>query len=114
MAECNLVFDAPELAAAIRELAAAIRLANPITPAVEADKSQEPEATKSEAVEVTPAEPPCGIADLSRAGAALIDQGKMPQLLDLLKRYGVQAVTQLKPEDYTAFLAELRAMGAQI
>jgi hypothetical protein len=38
----------------------------------------------------------------------------MQQLLELLGRYGVQAVTQLKPEQYGAFATELRALGAQI
>ena len=33
--------------------------------------------------------------ELSRAGAALIGAGKMPQLLALLGKFGVQAVTQL-------------------
>ena len=51
---------------------------------------------------------------LSRAGAALIDDGKMPQLLALLGKYGVQAVTQLPKEAYTAFAAELKALGAQL
>ena len=51
---------------------------------------------------------------LSRAGAALIDDGKMPQLLALLGKYGVQAVTQLPKEAYTAFAAELKALGARL
>ena len=52
--------------------------------------------------------------DLSRAGAVLIDQGKMPQLLDLLKKYGVQAVTQLNKSVYPAFVEEMKALGAQL
>ena len=51
---------------------------------------------------------------LSRAGAALIDAGKMPQLLDLLDKYKVQAVTQLPKDAYSAFGAELKALGAQL
>nr|DAU50610.1 MAG TPA: hypothetical protein [Caudoviricetes sp.] len=51
---------------------------------------------------------------LSRAGAALIDQGKMPQLLELLKKYGVQAVTQLDPGTYPAFVEEMKALGAKL
>ena len=52
--------------------------------------------------------------DLSRAGAVLIDQGKMPQLLDLLKKYGVQAVTQLNKSVYPAFVEEMKALGAKL
>lgn len=51
---------------------------------------------------------------LSRAGAALIDAGKMPQLLALLGKYNVQAVTQLPKDAYSAFAAELKALGAQL
>lgn len=51
---------------------------------------------------------------IAKAGASLVDAGKMEPLLALLTRYGVQAVTQLAPEHYGAFATELRALGAQI
>lgn len=51
--------------------------------------------------------------DLGRAGATLIDAGKMPQLIALLGKFGVQAVTQLKPEQFAAFADELKALGAK-
>lgn len=51
---------------------------------------------------------------LSRAGAALVDAGMMPQLLDLLTKYGVRAVVQLPKEQYSAFAGELKALGAQL
>lgn len=54
------------------------------------------------------------VDDLSRAGATLIDQGKMPQLIELLKKYGVQAVTQLDAGAYPAFVEEMKALGAQL
>ena len=56
---------------------------------------------------------PLTMDDLGRAGATLIDAGKMPQLIALLGKYGVQAVTQLKPEHFNAFADELRALGAK-
>ena len=43
-----------------------------------------------------------------------MDAGKMEQLLALLTKYSVQAVTQLTPDQYGAFATELRALGAQI
>lgn len=52
--------------------------------------------------------------DLSNAGAALIDQGKMPQLIELLGKYGVQAITQLDAGVYSAVAADLKALGAQL
>lgn len=51
--------------------------------------------------------------DLGRAGATLIDAGKMPQLIALLGKFGVQAVTQLKAEHFAAFADELKALGAK-
>lgn len=48
------------------------------------------------------------------AGAALIDAGKMNELMTLLNTFGVQAVTQLKQEQLGAFATELRKLGAQI
>ena len=70
-------------------------------------------STPAPAVPVTGA-PAYTLDQISRAGASLVDAGKMEQLLALLGRYGVQAVTQLQPEQYGAFATELRALGAQI
>lgn len=72
-----------------------------------------PGNTPAPAVPVTTA-PAYTLDQISRAGASLVDAGKMQQLLELLGRYGVQAVTQLQPEQYGAFATELRALGAQI
>ena len=52
--------------------------------------------------------------ELSRAGAALIDQGKMAQLLALLKKYNVQALTQLDPSVYASVADELITLGAKL
>lgn len=51
---------------------------------------------------------------ISKAGAALVDAGKMEPLLALLAKYGVKAITQLQPAQYGVFATELRALGAQI
>ena len=53
-------------------------------------------------------------ADISAAGSALLEQNKMPQLMALLAQFGVQAVTQLKPEQYPGVAAGLRELGANI
>lgn len=75
--------------------------------------SAAPGNTPAPAVPVTGV-PAYTLDQISRAGASLVDAGKMQQLLELLGRYGVQAVTQLKPEQYGAFATELRGLGAQI
>ena len=51
---------------------------------------------------------------ISRAGAALIDQGKMADVLALLHNFGVMAVNQLDPSQYPAFADGMRALGASI
>ena len=51
---------------------------------------------------------------LAKVGADLVQAGKMPQLLALLAQYGVQAVTQLPPEQYGPFALALRGLGGNI
>ena len=52
--------------------------------------------------------------DIATAGAGLVDQGKMQQVIELLGKYGVQAITQLQPTQFDAFAGELRALGAAL
>ncbi len=56
------------------------------------------------------------VAQIAKAGADLISQnpGLLPQVNALLAQYGVQAVTDVKPEHYGAFATALRGMGAKI
>lgn len=51
---------------------------------------------------------------ISTAGSALIDAGKMDQLVMLLGKFGVRSLTDLNPESYGAVANELRALGAKI
>ena len=51
---------------------------------------------------------------LANAGTALVDAGKMNELMALLAKYGVEALTSLNPAQYGAVAQELRALGAQI
>lgn len=69
-------------------------------------------AAPAPAVPVTA--PTYTLDQIAKAGANLVDAGKMEQLLALLTKYGVQAVTQLTSDQYGAFATELRALGAQI
>lgn len=105
----TITFNAPELTEAILQLARAIGRQT-ATAAAELPKTMEAPAV------VPVAEAPVYTLDqISRAGAALIDAGKMDQLLALLHDcYNIQAITQLKPEQYGSFATELRALGAQI
>ena len=62
------------------------------------------------------AAPTYTVEQIGKAGADLVSQdaGKMPGLLALLQKYGVQAITQLKPEQLGAFATELRGLGAKL
>lgn len=51
---------------------------------------------------------------ISVEGARLVEAGKMAQLQALLQKFGVVTITQLRQEQYAAFAAEMRALGANI
>lgn len=85
-----------------------------VTPTVSAPTPSVPApAVPAPAVPVTTA-PAYTLDQIAKAGASLVDAGKMEQLLALLTKHGVQAVTQIQPDQYGAFATELRALGAQI
>lgn len=72
-------------------------------------------ATVAPAVMQTNASSPSvTLEQISRAGAALATAGRMGDLMAIVAKHGVQALTQLKPEQYDAVAADLRALGAQI
>lgn len=103
-ASAPVAAPAPTPAPAPVAAPAPVPAANPTAPA------PEPSATTA----TSPSEAkPVTLDDLGRAGATLIDAGKMPQLIALLGKYGVQAVTQLQPAQFGAFADELRALGAK-
>lgn len=52
--------------------------------------------------------------DIVAAGSQLLDAGRMSDLLNLLKGFGVQAITQLKPEQFPDVAVALRGLGAKI
>ncbi|HEY8462442.1 MAG TPA: hypothetical protein VIM29_00170 [Bacillota bacterium] len=55
------------------------------------------------------------LEQLSLAAArGLMDTGRQTELMQLLAKYGIQALTQLPKEQYGAFATDLRAMGCKI
>lgn len=51
---------------------------------------------------------------ISRAGADLCSKGKIGDLTALLNtKYGIQAITQLNPDQYASVVEDLTALGAQ-
>ena len=140
----NVVITAPEVAGAINNLAAAISSKTlqeqsvpvvesqtsistlvPADPVSEAPMQATPTQSQIPAVPVQqPATPIAGVPlasapqysvdQIMTAGAALMDAGKVDDLLNLLHSFGVQAVMDLKPEQLGAFATEMRKLGATI
>lgn len=104
---------APAVAASPAEMPAQTPVAAPVAaPAAPAPTAPAPVAPPA-AVPVATA-PTFTREQIMTAGAALIDAGKMNELMTLLNTFGVQAVTQLKENQLGAFATELRKLGAQI
>lgn len=75
----------------------------------------EPEKPAEKPVEAAAAPAPT-MDQIANAGARLLDAdaGKMMPLLDLLREFGVQAITQLKDDQLAAFAERLRGLGAEV
>jgi hypothetical protein len=139
MLEMKLTIEAPELANALNNLAAALGARpfptaqqapaaastqpQPVVPqqAPAAPVQQPMPAPATTAQPNTPvagvplAQPPKYTVDqIMAAGAQLMDAGKVNDLMNLLHSFGVQAVMDLKPEQLGAFATALRDMGAKI
>ena len=144
MLEVKITIAAPDLAAAINNLAAA--LDGNTVPAEKPAKAEKQTEAKDAAqqtpvnpmratgapLSATPAQTVAPVANapvasavptgaptytldmIARAGAALVDAGKMDALCGLLAKYGVEALTALDPAQYGNFANDLRALGATI
>lgn len=87
----------------------------PVTETVEPAPAVEPEPEPAPAPAPAP-ERKITFTDISNAGAKLMDDEKLDlaQLAEMLKKYGVEAITQLSESDYPKLAADLRALGADI
>lgn len=135
MLEMRITIEAPELAGALNNLAAALGGAK-FTPqqgaAVQQPAMPNPQAAPAPAPTLSPAPAPAPAApvpapgvplaqppqytldQIMAAGAALMDAGKVNELQNLLTSFGVNAVMSLKPEQLGAFATGLRELGAKI
>lgn len=134
MTEIKISISAPEIVDAINNLANAlngktVNIENQGTlnfeiPATAEQTFTQPAqpVTQIPTAPVTPvpttavptAMPQYTLDDLAKAGTALVDAGKMNELLALLTKFGVDALTNLNPSQYGAMATELRNLGAQI
>ncbi len=87
--------------------------AAPITPPpVQQPVQQAPAAPPVQPVPTTA--PGYTLDDLTRAAIPLMDSGKQPELLQLIRSFGVDAMPSLPQAQYGAFATALRGLGAQI
>lgn len=105
---------------------APVQAAAPVTPiqAAAPVASAQPAVPTAPAQSVTPVAPTQATVpttsvtytpdDLARAAFALMDSGRQQELIGLLQQFGVNAIPELKPEQFGAFATALRGMGAQI
>ena len=123
MLELKIKIETPDLAAALERLAAAMTPAAGPTPTAAAAPAGAAQATAT--VSPTPASataaiptegPKYTIDDISRAGSMLAMQGpeKVAALNGLLQQFGLATLTQLKPDQTSAFVQAMRGLGAQL
>lgn len=122
-APANVVVPYPAATPAANPTMAAPAQPAPITPTVAPTPAPAPVQANAKMATVAPTAPAAPVEttergytleELSRAGAGLVDRGMMPQLCELLRKYGVQAVTMLDPSQYGALAADLKALGANL
>lgn len=111
MLEIRITISAPELAKAINNLAAAMNNTKVIEQVAEAVEQASPPTKHMQEPVATPQ---YSKEQIMQAGAALMDEGKISELTNLLQSFGVQAVMQLKPDQLDAFAAAMRDLGAKI
>lgn len=124
MLKIEFQFQTPEEATAAIQAVSALAPAPIAQPTPVVQVAPAPTAPPPVVTAPAPVAPPTAVPvaaaptytreQIMTAGAALIDAGKMNELMTLLNTFGVQAVTQLKPEQLGTFATELRKLGAQI
>lgn len=139
MLELKIKIETPDLAAALERLAAAMTPAAGPTPtaaaapagAAQTTATVSPTPVNAPAASVVPTAPaqapaaPAAIPtegpkytidDIARAGSMLAMQGpeKVTALNGLLQQFGLATLTQLKPDQTSAFVQAMRGLGAQL
>lgn len=123
----------PELIEVLRSLVGAPKAAAPVrvaeqvpmpqpapapvaapTAQVPAPVAPAPVATPEQPAPVPTTQQTYTMEQLAVAATQLVDAGRREELVGLLGRFGVQALTALPKEQYGAFATALRQMGAKI
>lgn len=120
----------PELMEVLRSLVGAPKAAAPVRVAEQVPMPQPapvaapvpaptaqvpaPAATPEQPAPVPTTQQTYTMEQLAVAATQLVDAGRREELVGLLGRFGVQALTALPKEQYGAFATALRQMGAKI
>ena len=91
----------------------------PVTPVPVAQPAAAPAPVTQPAPAPAPAAAPTTarafrFEDIQLAATSLCDTGKRAEVLALLAKYGIQALSALPAEQYGAFATEMRGLGAKI
>ena len=101
-------------AAPVQTVQPAVPVASTPTMAVPAPATAAPAPAAPIPAPVPTTEPAYTLDDLARAGMTLMDTGRPGEVIQLLARFGVDALPALPKSQYGAFATALREMGAQI
>ena len=109
----------PHVAAAAPATAAAASAAPaPTAPAPAAPAEPVPTAptpaAPAAAVPLATAPQQYTLAELQKAVMPLLDAGRVPELQQVLAKYGAQDLTKVPAEQYGALAADFRALGARL
>lgn len=83
----------------------------PVTPPVPAAPVAPEQAAPTAPAPVAPT---VTLDKIKAAGAGLAAQGKTAQLMELITKYGVKSILDLKPTQFDAMANDLRALGASL
>lgn len=119
------VVEAPQPAAAVptAPTPAPVQQAQPapapvqqVVPTAAPVQQAQPAPVQTAAAPATPTAPALTLDAISAAGAQLIQDNpdNMQKILGLLPKYNVPAINLIKPEQFEAVAADLRALGAKI
>lgn len=100
--------SAPAVATQVPAPAPAPAPAVPVSPAPAAPAEPAPASA------APVAQPVYTFEQLQTAAGSLVTAGRQADLLALLAKFGVQAMTQLAPAQYGAFATALRELGAKL
>lgn len=99
---------------------APVKTMTPQTPTSQPDEPAPdiPQTPAPQAPTPTPQAPVSAVSysadDLQKAAIGLMDMGKQPELIALLRSFGVEALPALPQDKYDAFALKLRELGARI